>query len=545
MWNFEYPYTNFHELNLDWILSQLEEIKKSQKEFTSNVTQMIEDAINNGSIGQILLSMVDSLNVIPLDMFKYNGDGLNDDSEPIRNAIKLANETGKTVEFPANKKFAFNGTGQIQVACSINFNGSEIIANQALSPIFMIASNGYDKDIATSAINDNKCTDSELFGKSFVIDPNISLGKRIGYNEEIFAKQPFFCDNDGNLDSKFAFIPKSTSIKAINIQNTNLPVITIDGMVIKQISPTNIATVFVKCERNNVNITNISSDTTFQYDNFSGKFIHILNSFNNKISFNSSSIVNPGSGYVVLAENTVNTTIFDSIDKKGGWASLGGDFVSNMSIVNSNLYRMDSHYGQYGFINIENCRMRSVYIGEIGSATISVNNSRLENENESTVLFRNDLNVPHSATVLINGCELIGRYNGYGGIVNANTQGQNPEEIIPGSPSVKFVGSLVKIKAGSRAFYTNIPISFNSTTFDGLQKYSPYFNLSTATIFNGCKFNVLNTGKLNQLNHIFNSCNIDTLRVADTTATVKITSSIIGSVIGTSGNVTFDNCFGA
>ena len=316
-------------------------------------------------------------------------------------------------------------------------------------------------------------------------------------------------------------------------------------MVIKQISPTNIATVFVECERNNVNITNISNDTTLQYDKYSGTFIHILNSFNNKISFNSSSIVNPGSGYVVLAENTVNTTIFDSVDKKGGWPSIGGDFVSNMSIVNSNLYRIDSHYGQYGFISIENCRMRSVYIGEIGSATISVNNSRLENENNSTILFRKDLNVPHSANVLISGCELIGRYNGYAGIVNVDVIGQNPEEIIPGSPSVKFVGSLVKIKTGSRSFYTNIPISFNSTTFEGLQNYTPYFNLSTATIFNGCEFDVLNTGKLNQLNHIFNSCNIGTLRVDDTTAIVKITNSIIESIIGTSENVTFDNCFGA
>lgn len=44
MWPFEYPYTNFHELNLDWIISRLKAIENyhpiNQEENKSYIIQI-------------------------------------------------------------------------------------------------------------------------------------------------------------------------------------------------------------------------------------------------------------------------------------------------------------------------------------------------------------------------------------------------------------------------------------------------------------------------------------------------------------------------
>lgn len=49
LFNHEYPYTDFHELNLDWVI-------KKNKEFNDRLDQMYSDAAN-----QIMLHYLDKL----------------------------------------------------------------------------------------------------------------------------------------------------------------------------------------------------------------------------------------------------------------------------------------------------------------------------------------------------------------------------------------------------------------------------------------------------------------------------------------------------
>ncbi len=70
MWPFKYPYTNFHEINLDWILA---EIKKLNKD-VENIPNLIGAAIDS-----IVNSLPSETEITP-QMFGAVGDGATDDS---------------------------------------------------------------------------------------------------------------------------------------------------------------------------------------------------------------------------------------------------------------------------------------------------------------------------------------------------------------------------------------------------------------------------------------------------------------------------------
>lgn len=50
MWPFKYPYTNFHELNLDWILEKLQEFGETVKNIPSIVRKEVDSAFESGAV---------------------------------------------------------------------------------------------------------------------------------------------------------------------------------------------------------------------------------------------------------------------------------------------------------------------------------------------------------------------------------------------------------------------------------------------------------------------------------------------------------------
>lgn len=50
MWPFKYPYTNFHELNLDWIIEKLKEVSESVKSIPSIVRQEVNSVFESGAV---------------------------------------------------------------------------------------------------------------------------------------------------------------------------------------------------------------------------------------------------------------------------------------------------------------------------------------------------------------------------------------------------------------------------------------------------------------------------------------------------------------
>lgn len=89
------PYTNLHELNLDWIVKLLKNVDEKTDNIDENVAlaqQYAESAEHNA---EILMN-----SFITPEMFNAVGDGITDDIIPIQNAIQYGLENNKTVYLP-------------------------------------------------------------------------------------------------------------------------------------------------------------------------------------------------------------------------------------------------------------------------------------------------------------------------------------------------------------------------------------------------------------------------------------------------------------
>lgn len=54
MWPFEYPYTNFHELNLDWILKEMQKSREEVKNISEEVMNKLEQWKDDGTLAEII-----------------------------------------------------------------------------------------------------------------------------------------------------------------------------------------------------------------------------------------------------------------------------------------------------------------------------------------------------------------------------------------------------------------------------------------------------------------------------------------------------------
>lgn len=96
MWPFKYPYTNFHELNLDWILEEVKDTKERvdnfnvQEEVDNKLDSMLADGSLAGSVAEAISeldSFIPNAKYPPNGFTACKGDGVTDDSAAIQALI--------------------------------------------------------------------------------------------------------------------------------------------------------------------------------------------------------------------------------------------------------------------------------------------------------------------------------------------------------------------------------------------------------------------------------------------------------------------------
>lgn len=132
-----FPYTNTHEMNLDWILERTEKVLKSADEIAAN-TEIAQEAAENAS--QSLAQIYETFTTP--EMFGAIGDGVADDSDAVQKAL----DTGKSVKFSKSYNIekqikalygniVLYGSGTLILNCieteefTVLFSGNNIVLN--------------------------------------------------------------------------------------------------------------------------------------------------------------------------------------------------------------------------------------------------------------------------------------------------------------------------------------------------------------------------------------------------------------------------------
>lgn len=105
-WN-KYPYTDFHELNLDWIINAVRQIQSNEKYLKDNITDIMQGWLEDGTIAELLQERP---YYIPED-FGGVGDGTTDCTEAFDKACKAMYQGEiKTLFIPSGKIYRIKNT---------------------------------------------------------------------------------------------------------------------------------------------------------------------------------------------------------------------------------------------------------------------------------------------------------------------------------------------------------------------------------------------------------------------------------------------------
>ena len=364
-----FPYTNFHELNSDWILKiveedkiEIEKLKKDLSELANNlgipeaVNATIEKMIADGTF-QALFPQ----NEINIDSLGAVGDGVTDDTETLRLATAACNASGKTLTATAGKTYLINGK-DILLNCSVDFHGATILMGAAgeWTTLFKVGDPTESFVISDDLISKNSIKDPRFFGKTFEIVTPISFGIRSSYNTEHFHRMTFITDKQGFFtNSEFYGEIVAGSYTVNNLRDVGEQAITIRNVKIKYPNGGAYTRQFIYCYRNNVKIENILIDGNIANADFSGSVMGFENCCNIRIdNVCGANPTETGSGYIFglwgCSDFTItNCNLYNNT--RGGWGCIGIGTVTNFLAENVNTNRFDIHYEAFGYYNIRNC----------------------------------------------------------------------------------------------------------------------------------------------------------------------------------------------
>lgn len=413
----QFPYTNFHELNLDWVLQKIKELgsvyDNIDDRITKIVTEYLDKFIEGGDLEKIVTEVLEEITErvgsfpISPEMFGAVGDGVTNDTVAFQNTCKYANDHFATIKCSYGKNYLITPSA-IELTQSIDFSQSTLTPTGTGTMFILRPVGGYtDLDVPDTAFLANSVSDNRLFGKIFTYVSGWALGTRINTTTDLPYVQTMECMQDGSYRSGACFgggVENVTS-KAVNVhapqkramfENVHVDLTTAEKCTL------------VEVRRSNVHVKNVTLDMKKQVE-YGGSFIFLGSGC---VDCEISEInvpnfaVESSFGYIIGVYSCDNLYIHDCALKGNGWGALGFSYSGNTVIERIQSNRTDCHYYLAGDYVVRDCQLGFAnFCGGHGDFVFeNITFYKYGGADTITIDTRADLSLPLDGNIIIRNC---------------------------------------------------------------------------------------------------------------------------------------------
>lgn len=140
----QFPYSNFHDLNLDWILQIVKATGKTIEELPETVQDAVKKGLEEANLEQLVLDALTKYGVVinvkapPNGLTPATGDGSADDTEAVQGCINYAANNKGVVFFPSGSYLVSNLTIKdgVTLAGASRYGSRLVLRGSSVDPWF-------------------------------------------------------------------------------------------------------------------------------------------------------------------------------------------------------------------------------------------------------------------------------------------------------------------------------------------------------------------------------------------------------------------------
>ena len=409
-----FPYTNFHDLNLDWIISEIRRVGNQVDSFSSDLRAYVREYLAEYLDGDSLDVAGLACGFVNIRAFGLPEDG-GDCTEAFEEAVKFCNRYKVNLRCNEGERYTVLSPVVERMMMSVDCNNSTfIMGGSDVEAAFLTFGEAAINRTYVSSDYNGVFTPAELKNATFFLQTEIDIGLREGTEYHLKAGRMIVTDPSGFPVNGTLTFDLSAGFRALNIRN-------------RGVQPHR----FVKnanIEYGSYSGTKMLGFALSDVDNFTFENINVSGQLGNGAVFTGSVLKckyvdgcvfrningsNPtlenGSGYVIGVYGS-NGTIIDRCGLNDGvsrsWGVMGGNFLSNTTVTNSDMQRIDCHYLSYGFLTVDNCSIQLMQLPEGGEGVIIIQNSNIDSRSFSPIVRRREVPILFNGEIVIKDCSV-------------------------------------------------------------------------------------------------------------------------------------------
>lgn len=432
MW-WRFPYTNFHELNLDWILQKIKDFQNYlngvDETIEQDVHDKVEGLVNSGYFEDLVdAEALDGIkakveNIIAVSAIRAKNPTYTDDQlieEALSQARSQCYDRG-VIKWDKNTA-NFVEAHTVRGVAGIDFNGATLKMPNNNIVLFTIKNNSETSSMSVpaSAISGNKTTNAVLKGKIFHLAGNSTktFGVR-NHSTDSTRLDPNWLvvtDKDGGIDNvaiNDRYYPEEGNVTCYNVHEYPNTHFVIENAVIDYGTTNTLCCQFLRMERSNSEIRNIRIKGAIVASSaYLGTVISVNTCYNVTVRniVGDNPVRDENSGYILSGWAVSNMRVLDCFlgdYTDGSWGATAFDWCSNLLFENCLIERIDSHYAHWGEYTVRNCVVNVITYG-VGCGNLKVENTTFIIDGTSTraILHRGDIGGLFEGNIVVDSCVL-------------------------------------------------------------------------------------------------------------------------------------------